>query len=275
MKEPFLYRARKWLLQKVTSARGETQRDRLVKTDWDILLVLDACSAETLASVANWPVETVVSPASCTPQWIKSQTKTSLFDRHVVVANPQYSKFDIDVEPYYDSHWNDRLSTVLPEQILDRVTEVADSDTEVMAHLQQPHWPYVARFDDSWRLAYSDLGPWGSPDREVVSTQVAMARGYIDADQAQQAYKAAVHSVWSVLVPYVNQWAEQSLTAVITADHGETFGRLRELGFYEHPCQCNIPALTRVPWVQIEPYEEDDALEPTVQNRLNALGYAE
>ncbi len=273
MKEPFSYRARKWLVQKVTSDRDETQRERLAEADWDILLVLDACSAETLASVAHWPVETVVSPASCTPQWLKALKETGVFDRHVVAANPQYEKFDIEVDPYYDSHWNDRLSTVLPEPMLDRVTDVADCDTEVVAHLQQPHWPYVARFDDSWRLAYSDLGPWGGPDQEVVSTQVAMAREHIDSQQAKQAYEAAVRSVWSVLVPYVKEWADQSLTTVITADHGETFGRLGELGFYEHPCRCNIPALTRVPWVQIEPNDNDNTSEPTVQNRLNALGY--
>jgi hypothetical protein len=256
------------------SSWGETQRERLAETDWDVLLVLDACSASALAAVADWPVETVVSPASCTPQWIKALQEMELFDRHVVAANPQYEKFDIEVDPYYDSHWNDRLSTVLPEPILDRITDVGDDDTDVVAHLQQPHWPYVARFDDSWRLAYPDLGPWGG-DEQVVSTQVAMACGYIDVKQAKQAYEAAVHSVWSVLVPYVKQWADQSLTTVITADHGETFGRLDELGFYEHPCRCNIPALTRVPWVQIEPDEGGEVTDSTVQNRLNALGYVE
>lgn len=275
MKEPFSYRARKWLFQQVSSNRHATQHRRLETADWDVLIILDACSARVLRSVANWPVESVVSPASCTPEWLEKAEKTSILDGRIVSANPQYEKFEIDVEPYYNTHWNERLSTVLPEPVLSRAHELLNEGEQVVAHLQQPHWPYVAKLDDSWKLAYSDLGPWKAEKGEIKSTQVAMARGCIDVEKARQAYRASVRSVWSEVVKYVDKWADRSLTTVITADHGEAFGGYRDFGLYEHPCQCHIPSLTTVPWVKIDSERPNETSEGTVTDRLEALGYAD
>lgn len=275
MKEQFSYRARKWALQQASSDRQATQHARISDTDWDILIILDACSVEALKKLADWPIETVKSPASCTPEWLKKAKEASILDSHIVSANPQYEKFDIDFEPYYDSHWNDKLSTVLPEPILDRTSELVTENKSVIAHLQQPHWPYIAKFDDTWRIAYSNLGPWEIRGNKIDSTQVAMTRGLIDIDKARQAYLASVCSVWSAIVPYVNKWADKSFKTVITADHGEAFGRFRDLKFYEHPCRCHISTLTDVPWVEIGPEEVDSSQDDSVKNRLKALGYAE
>jgi hypothetical protein len=275
MSEGFLYRARKWLLQRVTSNRNATQHELLEDTDWDVLVILDACGAENLRSVAHWPVETAVSPASCTPEWIRECLSSGVLDgSRIVSANPQYEKFDIDasVEPYYETHWDDGLSTVLPEPVLDRVDEVTEGEERVVAHLQQPHWPYVAKLDRSWKLAYSDTGPW---EGEGDSTQAAMQRGYIELDEAKQAYRASVHSAWKSLTPYLRSWAEESLTTVVTADHGEAFGEFRNVGMYEHPCGCHLSGLTHVPWVEIRPERSDSKGAGSVEDRLKALGYAE
>jgi hypothetical protein len=58
----------------------------------------------------------------------------------------------------------------------------------------------------------------------------------------------------------------------VTADHGETFGRLRDFGFYEHPCGCNISSLVKVPWVKINNSEQSRNID-TVEDQLQALGY--
>ncbi|PSP85591.1 hypothetical protein BRC96_02355 [Halobacteriales archaeon QS_6_64_34] len=275
MKEQFSYRARKWILQHVSSDRHATQHERIADTDWDILVILDACSAAALKEAAKWPVETVVSPASCTPEWLKKAEEADILDSRIVSANPQYEKFDIEIEPYYRSHWNDELSTVLPEPILDRTDELVSEDVSVIAHLQQPHWPYIAKFGDSWKKAYSDLGPWETGEGKIDSTQVAMARGRVDINKARQAYYASVHSIWSTVLPYVTKWINRSFKTVITADHGETFGRFKDMKFYEHPCKCHISPLTNVPWVEIGPEYASAAEDGTVEERLKALGYAE
>ena len=280
MKEPFPYRARKYLCQQVTGRRGGSQHRRLDATDWDILLVLDACRADALREVAHWPIETVTSPASCTPEWLGECVSTGVLDAATVVSgNAQYAKVTDElgatVERYWERHWNDELSTVLPEPILDRVTEIADADAgPAVGHLQQPHWPYVAKLDGSWRLAYDDLGPWADSDGEIDSLQVAMARGHVDVEAASDAYSAAVWSVWDAIAPYLREWLDAGYTTVVTADHGEVFGRARELRLYEHPCGCHVAPLVEVPWVEFRPRTATDAAE-SVEGRLKALGYAE
>jgi hypothetical protein len=239
------------------------------------MIILDACGSEALKSATYWPTETEVSPASCTPEWIqKAQSSDILENSRIVSANPQYEKFDIEalVEPYYETHWNDRLSTVLPEPILDRVDEIIDSEKKIVAHLQQPHWPYVAKLDDSWHLAYSDTGPW---DGRMYSTQAAMQRGFIELNKAKQAYYASVHSIWNVLTPYLRKWTENSITTIVTADHGEAFGEFRNMGMYEHPCKCHLSGLTHVPWIKLDPDEKVSKAAASVEDRLNALGYTD
>ena len=83
MKEQFSYRAYKWFVQQVTNNRNANQINRLEKTDWDILVILDACRVNPLRSIANWPVETVVSPASCTPEWLRELEQTEILDNHI------------------------------------------------------------------------------------------------------------------------------------------------------------------------------------------------
>jgi len=280
MKERFDYRAKKWIFQQVTRHRSSDQLDRIAGTDWDVLVVLDACRVDTLRRVAGWPVDSAVSPASCTPRWLAAVADRGTFDgTHVVAGNPQYAKVDVDVgeeslERCWETHWDEELQTTLPEAMLKSVTETVADASNVVAHLQPPHWPYVARLGDDWSLAYGDLGPWKTNGDEVVSVQVAMQRGLIDADRARRAYRASVQSVWEVLCEYLSEWVDDGYSVVVTADHGETFGRAREFGFYEHPCGCRIPPLVNVPWIELRP-RTDRTGSGTVQDRLRALGYAE
>lgn len=277
MDEPLPYRAKKWMLQQLSTGRASTQLQRLDETDWDILLVLDACGVDALRTAADWPVETVRSPASCTPEWLDAVDRSGVFETaHVVSANAQYTKSNPAeiLERYWESHWDDDLSTVRPEPVLDRVDSLA-GERPTVAHLQQPHWPYVAKLGQRWKRAYPDLGPWSTEKGDIDSLQVAMARGHIDIPMAHQAYQASVRSIWETIRPYLNRWDEESRTVIVTADHGETFGRLKELMFYEHPCRCHIPPLVHVPWIEVTQDTPAERTESTVEDRLKALGYAE
>jgi hypothetical protein len=226
-------------------------------------------------------VNTAVSPDSCTPWWLRSAASEGVLDgTHILSANPQYDKVEADIdydsiERFWETHWNTDLQTTLPEPILERITEVVTGNKKrVVAHLQQPHWPYVAKLGGEWLLADDELGSWTSELGETTSLQVAMQRGLIDIDKAKQAYRASVESVWQAVLKYIPQLVSDDHTVIITADHGETFGRLQDFGFYEHPCGCNIPPLVRVPWVEFSPSEPSQTMN-TVEDRLQALGYAE
>jgi hypothetical protein len=278
--EHLSYRLRKWLLQRATSHAGADQHRRIAETDWDVLLVLDACRLDTCRDAVDWPVQEVTTPASCTPDWLAEAAERALFaGKTVLTANPQYDKFEFGAETlehFWQTHWDERRQTVLPDPVLDRVTErLGDSEPPVVAHLQQPHWPYVARIDESWELAYPDLGPWTDGGEEIASMQVAMARGKIDVERAYHAYRASVRSIWRTLLPAIESWVADGNTVVVTADHGEVFGRLGDATMYEHPCKVGIRPLTAVPWVEFGPPQTDKADDGTVQDRLEALGYAE
>jgi hypothetical protein len=282
VKEPFTYRAWKWSLQQLTGHRDGDQLDRLQAIDWDVLVVLDACRADTLQDVAEWPIPTATSPASCTPEWLQCVADSGVFqDAHVVTANPQY--FDVDlgaseVEPYWENHWDDSRQTVLPEAVLSRVDELLeDGSHRIVAHLQQPHWPCIGKIGDSWHLAYDDLGPWSvdSSGEVIESVQVAAARGLIDPSRAEIAYRASVDSVWDSLEPYLTRWVKESHSTVVTADHGETFGSVADYLFYEHPCGCHIKPLTKVPFVEFSTADAKEKTDTDVEARLKALGYAE
>lgn len=282
MKEKFSYRVRKQLCQWLPQITRATQMDRLQNTDWDILVILDACRVDALRSAATWPVDTVVSPASCTPEWLQSVAAADVFNEATIISgNPQYNQISCDIgfndiEYFWERHWNTSLQTVLPEPILDRVTEVAiNHSNSVVAHLQQPHWPYIAKLKKEWRLAYTDLGPWSIGNDETDSLQVAMQRGLVDAEKAKQAYKSSVQSIWKCVSEYIEKWLSMEKNIVITSDHGEVFGRLSEYGFYEHPCGCRIPKLVNVPWIEIKSTNKDIQSHTSVEEKLQALGYVE
>ncbi|MCQ4334955.1 hypothetical protein KM295_16000 [Natronomonas sp. F2-12] len=281
MKEEVGYRARKRVIQQLTSRRRSDQFTRLQSADWDILIILDACRTDILQQAAGWPVDSAISPASCTPQWLQAVSSDSLFEgTHIISGNPQYEKVDANIsyetlEPFWKNHWDSTLQTVPPEPILDRVDDIVEeSSHSIVAHLQQPHWPYIAKLGNEWMLAYDDLGPWTLDSEEITSVQVAMQRGVIDIAKAKQAYDASIRSVWHTLTEYLPDWINSEYRVIVTADHGEMFGLLREFGFYEHPCSCHLAPLINVPWIELTPREETQTADK-VEDRLRALGYAE
>ncbi|QIO20909.1 hypothetical protein [Haloarcula sp. JP-L23] len=276
--ESLYYRVQKRVVQSLTRPNLDGQLNDLEQEDWDVVIILDACRADTLQQEANWPVQTVRSPASCTRGWIERIGQAgTLSEARVVSANPKYFEFESgakEVEPYWETHWDNNLQTVPPEPILDRVTElISAGESPVVGHLLQPHWPYVARTGDSWRLAYENLGPWSSRNGKVRSLQEGMERGFVEAETALMAYQASVSSIWRTILPYIEQWAEDT-TVVVTSDHGETFGRLSDFGLYEHPNKCHVPPLTEVPWVKFEALDNNRDTVDSIDEQLEALGYA-
>lgn len=279
MKERFRYRAWKKFLQVLTNNSESNQIGLLEETDWDVCLVLDACRYDTLHNLGLWPVRKAISPASCTPEWIDElATSSAVKHSHIIAANPQYERLfesgDYDIERLWETAWDAEYSTVLPESVLDRIDELlTDSQGPIFAHLLQPHWPYMVKLGKAWKAAYPSNSPWETDRGTISSVQVAMERGVIDLELAKQCYIASVSSTWKVLEMYVSRWVDHNHSVVITSDHGETFGRVTELGLVEHPCKTHTRALTDVPWIHIQPTEGREDGDDSVESRLRALGY--
>ncbi|WP_436910743.1 hypothetical protein [Halosimplex marinum] len=282
--EPLGYRARKWLVQQVTGRldRG-TQHQRLLDEEWDVALVLDACRWDTLDDVADWPIDHAYSPGSATPQWLDIAERTRVLeDTYVVSANAQYDGRDLgeaELHAVWETDWNARLGTVLPEPTLSKADDLlADGKRPVVAHLLPPHAPYVAKVADTWLPAFPDTDVWDrnpnvGEQEGRMSPQVAMARGHIDLDRARRAYEASVASTWAEVADWVGRWVDRELTVVVTADHGETFGRLRDFGFCGHPNRCHVDPLVKVPYERFEQRAPAEGGAESVEEKLSALGY--
>lgn len=283
--EPRSYRARKWALQRLTARRRRfEQHDRLDELDWDVVVVLDACRWDTLQAVTEWPIERCRSPGSATGEWLSVVSETGVFeDASIATANANYAAHDVSAEeihPIWRTDWNDRLGTVPPEPVLDRANELLrDGSRRVVAHLLPPHAPYIAKVGGTWVPAFPDVDIWKrNPEREYgdkLSPQVSMATGHVDLRRARAGYRASVESTWRAVTEYVGEWVADDHTVVVTADHGETFGRIRDWRLYGHPNGCHVAPLVRVPFVTFEAGERPEHSPDSVEETLQALGYVE
>lgn len=285
--EPLFYRARKWVLQRIsTLTKRPDQHDRLAETDWDVLIILDACRYDALQQVTHWPVERCRSPGSATDHWLdQCEHSGVLEDSYVATGNANYTNRDLgalETKHVYEDHWDNRLGNVRPGSVLEAADEfIDDGDRPVVAHILPPHAPYIAEVGDTWIPAFPDLDTWRrNPDRDdedKLSPQVAMATGHVDMERAVAGYQASVEATWNAILPAIGRYLKRDLTVVVTADHGETFGRWRDWKLYGHPNRVHLRPLVEVPWVVFEraaPMADNGGAE-SVQDKLEALGYVE
>ena len=285
--EPFPYRAKKWAIQKITKyTKRPNQHQRLKEIDFDVLIILDACRWDVLNDVTEWPFGKARSPASQTAQWLQVAEKTGIFeDTHIVSGQGQYERRSLgeaSLDKIWEDEWNSRHQIVLPTPVLERAEErLYAGDTPTAVHIVPPHAPYIAKVGDEWLLTEPSVNIWkrpfgGDPEGKFLAPQVAMARGYVDIPRARQGYRASVKSTWEVVEEYVGRWVNSGHRVVVTADHGEALGRLREFGLYAHPSKCHIRPLTEVPLEVFELGENPHATTPeTTEEKLAALGYVE
>lgn len=287
-KESFGYRSRKWLCQQASRfVPSGGQQKHLKSMEWDVLIVLDACRYDVFDNVADWPVRRARSPASKTSEWLEAAEESGLFENTTIVAgnaNYTYDRWDLrarEIKNVFQDHWDSKLGIVPPEPVLESVDESLDDGgggKPVVGHVLPPHGPYIARVDDLWLPVFPDVNVWKrGPEfaEEGISPQVAMATGVIDPDEAWDAYRASVKSVWQVCRPYIADWVRDGHRVVVTSDHGEVFGRLSEAGLYAHPYRCYLPALVDVPIATFAPGREPRREPETPDEHLAALGYKE
>ncbi|ELZ24419.1 hypothetical protein C475_12542 [Halosimplex carlsbadense 2-9-1] len=277
--EPLAYRAWKRLWQAAPAVgRDPDLFERLDATDWDALVLLDACRYDTLGAVAD---DAVVgrarSPASATPGFLAAAEAHGVFDGATYVSgNPQsgeHSPGDVEHVPVYEDHWDDDLATVPPDPIFEAAGSRVREGERVVAHTLQPHYPHLARTGDRTAPIPGGLHPRYFPEERLrgEKLQALLANGYLDLGTARRSYERSVRFAWETAGRFAADLAADGHRVVVSADHGELFG---EWGFVEHPMGVSVPPLVDVPWVVFEPRSGADPAE-SVGDRLAALGYAE
>lgn len=283
--ESLAYRLWKTALRGLTKPlEGGDQHECLNRLDWDVILVFDACRFDALRRVVDWPIDACTSPATTTDAWLAAATESRvLAGATAVSANSNYAEYDLglrDLHPLWETEWVDRLGNVPPEPVLERVDGVVtDGNAPVVGHVGPPHAPYIARIGGEWFPVFPEVTEWHWDPRrdefEQLSQQAAMATGLVDLDRAARGYRASVRSVWAVAAKFVARWVRRGQTVVVTADHGETFGRARDFWLVEHPAGCHVPPLTTVPLAVFTDGERRGTSPESVGESLKSLGYVE
>nr|WP_244605454.1 hypothetical protein [Halorhabdus rudnickae] len=260
--------------------------------DWDVLVVLDACRADALRSVAPdtdliGTVESMRSVGSSSSEWLENtfpgHPETS---RTVMVTGNTWTDRYVDAESFaaldevWKYAWDEDLGTVPARAVTDRAISMArerDPD-RLVVHYMQPHHPFVPD-----PLAEDDGMVRNSDHSNPTNPWVALRRGEITTDRVWDAYEATLRHVLEAVGTLVDNVTGR---VAITADHGNLFG---EWGLYGHPMHLPLAAVLTVPWAETrgngrttyspelvppEPlpvsrvYGADDD-----QSRLDALGY--
>jgi len=255
----------------------------VVAADWDVLIVLDACRADYFEEVADTTAfdefRVVTSRASATAEWVDEHFAGREFGDIVYInSNPHISKnapgaFHHVYDLWSGETFDEEAHTVFPETVNEyaRRADKRFPDKRLIIHYNQPHGPYVGEVPLDWDL------------QKAAGSGRALKQGLVTEDEFRAAYRSNLEYV----LPYATELAS-NLTgrAVITADHGELFGKSQPpfgIKAYAHPLGPRDPDLVQVPWAVVEDDERRTVVEEEVEKidydrehvneRLRDLGY--
>lgn len=249
------------------------QKDLIRDTDWDVLVILDACRYDYFLKVhGNYlegDLKEVESPAHDTPSWLESVVSDLDFsDAIYITGNPHIREVGLTDEFYrvvecWDSAWNKKLGLVDPSIIVKRILVNRDlhPDRRIVVHFMQPHFPYISKNGGTFvdeiigllpKLVRKKIGSYfigsfgkfGSFVKRVVSMSRSDPMSIEDVDNLKNKYMKNLRYVMQSAKSLVESVEGK---AVITADHGELLG---ENGKYGH--EHNHPLLKRIPWLEVE-----------------------
>jgi len=260
--------------------------------EWEVLVVLDACRADLLCSVAPDVelldrVEAVQSVGSASSEWLENT-----FSGHPETAQTVMVTGNTWTDRYLDANafaaldevwkyaWDDELGTVPARAITERAVAMArerDPD-RLVVHYMQPHHPFVPDPIDG----DDGLARTGSHSNEE-NPWVSLRRGAVSVERVRAAYEANLRYVLDEVATLCDNVDGR---VAVTADHGNCFG---EWGLYGHPMHTPVPALLAVPWGEATGVDRgtlDPDLDPPeslpvgrvhgeagARDRLEALGY--
>jgi hypothetical protein len=269
-----------------------TEGINVFEEDWDNLLLLDACRYELLdEGFFDAEVESRTSRGSDTGEFLYGNcTDTDLSDTVYVSANPMLTWRDQVIEQNFhdivhvweESGWDQRYKTVMPEDVVDRTLDVAETypNKRLFVHFLQPHYPFISSGTSVDKQQMHD------PDDQHLSFWRAVEAGQVDLSKEEiwDLYEANLEYT----LPHVMDLRDE-LTGktVITSDHGNMVGERASpvpISEWGHPPGIYTDELVKVPWIETtngprreitagDPADAAQADQTVVEDRLGDLGY--
>lgn len=273
--------------------------------DWDALVILDACRFDAFNEVSqdfNYIDSTsyIYSVGSTSSEWIANtfirdfETKIKntvhlsvngyirkvLYDRefpeHQYDSKFAFTNWDT-VYPsdflYLEETWRQLESELHnrfdPASVTDRAIAAYRhfQPDHLVVHYNQPHTPYLNRIfqNPEYKLKDFEKDPFN------------YLRSGGDKSKVWNSYLNEIKYVLSELeILFTNIDVD---TAIISADHGESFGKYN---IYGHPGGVPLPVLRKVPWAAVNPSDErtrepdlnfNNNTEVNIEDHLTDLGY--
>lgn len=221
--------------------------------DWDVLIVLDGCRYDLLQDRSNpefiQSINSICSVSSATPDWMQEtfspEYEEICGNTAYITGNPYSSRYITHdefaaYEAVWEDAWDDKIGTVRPRRITDRVIDVwrKTDPNRLIAHYMQPHYPFLT---DPQLHGGLDPEQFGEMSKDSVWER--FRKGDINKERIWEAYR----SNFDIIVQEVKFLTHciDADSVVITADHGNAFG---EFGEYGHPSGVWNPYVRRVPW---------------------------
>lgn len=233
------------------------QFDALRDTDWDVLLVLDACRWDTWRDKYGHG-DPVWSPASCTLEWTRFMAD-EYGETLCVTANPTHAKHHDEAFPnrvdVWQTEWQqyNGIPTVSPRDTTERALEAWDRSERLYVHYIQPHGPYpwsdppisLTRANPLATMEHVKM-PSGLSNKLITNPKLAFVEfEWLTPELLKEAYERNLGWVRDALLPF----EDMDKRVVVTSDHGEWL--CDGVGQpYGHPCGEVDEVLRQVPfWV--------------------------
>ncbi len=267
----------------------EKQIDKILKKNWDVLIVLDACRYDIFNDIYPGDVDKVYSAGSQTHHFcvnVFEKYSEEFDDINVISANPHLNSYklpnrEFDPEDKFKKIYDvwkktDKNNITRPEYVLDKFDEVKEEGEKYILWFMQPHFPYLnypccmeAEID------YNGIQIDPSIFREIVVKiegilPFSLARllwkfwdktiGFsgsmrktMCAHGRDAPYKGYVYSLKYTLAKIMSyDFGDRDV--IITGDHGEilTWENRKKYGAFSHPQNKEYPVLREVPWTRLD-----------------------
>jgi len=277
-----------YTVEGIPMQKPKSQKDLIHNTNWDILLLLDACRFKEFKQYIHCFIKGGVliptkSEGTATGQWLM-KTWTNIYpdiiyisgnayinSKNVKVCNFNGKKHFAKIIDVWDYGFDKNTGRVEPEKINQAAyKEIDDDDTyRYVLHYQQPHAPYLFIGTDSTGGFYKHRHPFIRKmipiklQWLIVSLHPRIRKIFIKKnkykkmyerhgnERVRKAYETNLLHVLYEVRKIVDKYPNKNI--LITADHGE---RLGEDGKYGHGGKPN-DILTTVPFYYIDRRKND------------------
>ncbi len=253
-----------------------TERVNIVESDWDNLIILDACRYDTFKKHNNLDGELtkINSTASQTAEFVEKNITKTHPDIVYITASPQLVGQETNfhhIEHLWDDLWDEELKTVTPDDVTKRAIDIAEQypNKRLIVHYMQPHYPFIGELGR--KLGEHATFTGNVEDRSEPSVWDLLASREVSVDEVVDAYEENLE----IVLPHVQELiSELKGKTIVSSDHGNLFRKKvcwLPLRIEGHPDNFPDQDLIAVPWLELPHKSRKQITKSSVQKQTGVV----